>query len=432
MYRYAINDLLAWKSSPFRKPLILEGARQVGKTWLLKEFGKTAYKDTVYVNFDGNKIMAQLFANGYEIKDIIQGLELYAKKKITPEETLIIFDEIQEVPQALTSLKYFCENAPEYHVVSAGSLLGIALHQGTSFPVGKVDFLTLRPLNFKEYLLAINEENIVSLMENGNLNMLKAFKDKIIGFLKQYYYIGGMPEVVLNFTKTNDFKIVRATQKRILNAYEQDYSKHAPNEIVTKIRMLWNSIPSQLAKENRKFIYGIIKEGARAKDYEIALTWLYDCGLVHQVKRISTPNIPLKAYEDLKAFKLYMLDVGLLGAMSGLSAVTVIEGSKIFKEFKGALTEQFVLQELVALDVVPYYYTNDRNSAEIDFLIEKDNKVIPIEVKAERNLLSKSLKTYREKYNPEISIRLSMEDYKQEPWLINLPLYLVSEINKQL
>ena len=311
MYRSAIEKLKKWKVSYFRKPLIIEGARQVGKTWLMKEFGKECYKKTVYINFDSNKQMNDLFSSDLNIERIVMGLEIYSDTTITPDDTLIIFDEVQEVPAALSSLKYFYENAPQYHIICAGSLLGIALHEGTSFPVGKVDFLKLYPLSFDEFLLGIGYEKFYKLLNSGDYALINSFSEQFIYLLKQYYFIGGMPEAVLRFSHNKDFNEVREVQKRILEAYEQDFSKHAPSDIVPKIRMVWNSIPSQLAKENKKFIYGLVREGGRAKEFETAIMWLCDCGLVHKVSRITTPNLPLKAYEDLKAFKLFLLDVGL-------------------------------------------------------------------------------------------------------------------------
>ena len=429
MYRYAIENLDKWKNSKNRKPLIIEGARQVGKTWIMKEFGKKSYNKTVYINFDSNVQMAELFSIDLNVERIIMGLELYAGHKINPSDTLIIFDEVQEVPKALSSLKYFYENAPEYHIVCAGSLLGIALHEGTSFPVGKVDFLKLYPLSFKEFLMAIGLERFAELLAKKDYDMIKSFKQTYIDALKQYYYVGGMPEVVASFADEKDFVEARKIQKRILTAYEQDFSKHAPKEIVPKIRMLWNSIPSQLAKENKKFIYGLIREGARAKDYETAIMWLSDCGLVHKVSRINAPNIPLKAYEDLKAFKLFIVDVGLLGAMVGLNQRALLNGNELFTEFKGALTEQYVMQQLaVNQDLGIYYYTNDRNTCEVDFIVDNGDNIIPLEVKAEINLKAKSLKAYREKFTPKVSIRSSMADYSEEVGLINLPLYAIEEM----
>lgn len=429
MYRIAIEKLYKWKNSKRRKPLIIEGARQVGKTWLMKEFGKQAYADTVYINFDSNSRMADLFSADLDTDRLIMGLELYAGRKINPENTLLIFDEVQEVPRALASLKYFYENAPQYHIVCAGSLLGIALHQGTSFPVGKVDFLKLYPLSFSEFLMATSNERFAELLKKQDYEMITSFKQTYIDALKHYYFVGGMPEAVQSFAESKDFNEVRAIQKRILAAYEQDFSKHAPNEIVPKIRMLWNSIPSQLARENKKFIYGLVREGGRAREYETAIMWLSDCGLVHKVSRVNAAGIPLKAYEDLKAFKLFIVDVGLLGCMTGLRQRTLLGGDDLFVEFKGALTEQYVCQQLKTIeDLGVYYYTNDRGSCEIDFVVDTGEQIVPIEVKAETNLRAKSLKTYRERFEPELSVRTSMADYKKEDWLLNLPLYAIENI----
>lgn len=428
MYRSAMEQLNKWKQKTNKKPLIIRGARQAGKTWLMKEFGKTAYEKTVYINFDNNPQMKELFSLDMRIDRIIMGIELYVGHKISPHNTLLIFDEVQEVPKALSSLKYFNETAPEYQIICAGSLLGIALHQGTSFPVGKVEFMDLYPLSFTEFMRAMGKEQFVDLLDKGDFEMATMFRQDYVDLLKYYYYVGGMPEVVQSFVDNRDFNEAREIQERILAAYEQDFSKHAPNEAVPRIRMLWNSIPAQLTKENKKFIYGIIKEGARAKDYETALMWLTDCGLVHKVYRVTAPSIPLKAYEDLKAFKLFLADVGLLGCMVRLNQSVLLDRNELFKEFKGALTEQYVLQQLKTVKGVDtYYWTNDRGNAEIDFLIDTSNEVVPIEVKAETNLKAKSLKTFCEKYNPKMAIRTSMTDYKQEDWLLNLPLWAVEK-----
>lgn len=429
MYRMAMENLLAWKQSRRRKPLIIEGARQVGKTWLMKEFGRQAYGDTVYINFDSNARMAELFASDLDTKRLVLGLELYAGRKIDPENALLIFDEVQEVPRALAALKYFCEDAPQYHIVCAGSLLGIALHRGTSFPVGKVDFLKLYPLSFQEFLMAIGKKQFSELLDQQDFSMITSFRETYADALKQYYFVGGMPEAVESFAENQDFNEVRQIQKRILAAYEQDFSKHAPNEVVPRLRMLWNSIPAQLAKENKKFIYGLVREGARAKDYETALLWLSDCGLVHRVSRVNAPGIPLRAYEDMKAFKLFVLDVGLLGCMTGLHQRTLLDGNALFVEFKGALTEQYVCQQLKTLaDLELCYYTNDRGSCEVDFVVDTGGRVMPLEVKAETNLRAKSLRTYREKFSPELAIRTSMADYRKEDGLVNLPLYAIGQI----
>lgn len=429
MYRIAIEKLYRWKESRRRKPLIIQGARQVGKTWLMKEFGRSAYRDMIYINFDSNSRMAELFASDLNTDRLIMGIELYAGKKIDPDSTLLIFDEVQEVPRALSSLKYFYENAPQYHIICAGSLLGIALHEGTSFPVGKVDFLELYPLSFREFLMAVTGTQFAKLLDSQDYKIITSFKQIYIEALKQYYFIGGMPEAVENFTEERDFYEVREVQKRILEAYEQDFSKHAPLEIVPKIRMVWNSIPSQLAKENKKFLYGLVREGGRAKEYETAIMWLCDCGLVYKIERVKGGGIPLKAYVDQKAFKLFVADVGLLGCMTGLSPKILLDGNDLFTEFKGALTEQYVCQQLKTLENLSiYYYTNDRGSCEVDFVVDTGERTVPVEVKAEVNLKAKSLKTYYEKYQPEISIRTSMADYRPEEWLMNLPLYAIEEI----
>ena len=429
MYRIAMEKLYRWKESRRRKPLIIQGARQVGKTWLMKEFGRSAYRDMIYINFDSNSRMAELFASDLNTDRLIMGIELYAGKKIDPGSTLLIFDEVQEVPRALSSLKYFYENAPQYHIICAGSLLGIALHEGTSFPVGKVDFLELYPLSFREFLMAVTGIQFAKLLDSQDYKMITSFKQTYIEALKQYYFIGGMPEAVKNFTEERDFYEVREVQKRILAAYEQDFSKHAPLEIVPKIRMVWNSIPSQLAKENKKFLYGLVREGGRAKEYETAIMWLCDCGLVYKIERVKGGGIPLKAYVDQKAFKLFVVDVGLLGCMTGLSPKILLDGNDLFTEFKGALTEQYVCQQLKTLENLSiYYYTNDRGSCEVDFVVDTGERTVPVEVKAEVNLKAKSLKTYYEKYQPEISIRTSMADYRPEEWLMNLPLYAIEEI----
>ncbi len=431
MYRTAMEQLYKWKQKKNKKPLIIRGARQVGKTWLMKSFGEAAYQQTVYVSFDNNKQMKDLFETNMDIQRIIMGLELYVGHKISPEDTLLIFDEVQEVPKALTSLKYFNENAPEYQIVCAGSLLGVALHPGTSFPVGKVEFLDLYPLSFSEFVRAMGKEQFVDLLDQGEFEFANTFKQEYVDLLKYYYFVGGMPEVAASFCENRDFNEAREIQQRILDAYEQDFSKHAPGDVVPRIRMLWNSIPSQLTKENKKFVYGLIKEGARAKDYEMAMLWLTDCGLVHKVHRVLAPNLPLKAYEDLKAFKLFTLDIGLLSCMVRLNQGVLLNGNELFKEFKGALTEQFVLQQLKTLQgIETYYWTNDRGGAEIDFVIDTSKAVVPIEVKAETNLKAKSLKIYYEKFTPKTVIRASMAEYRQEEWLINLPLWAVEYVDK--
>lgn len=431
MYREKIKELEEWKKSKDRMPLIIRGARQVGKTWIMKEFGKNNYKKVAYVNFDGNNRMERLFESDFDINRIIQGLKIETKVDIDEEDTLIIFDEIQEVPKALTSLKYFCENARQFHIIAAGSLLGVALHEGTSFPVGKVDFIDLYPLNFQEFLLAIGEEKLVNILNEKDWNLISVFKDKFISYLREYYFIGGMPAAVNKYVETKDYRQVRKVQLKLLQAYEEDFSKHAPSEIVPRLKMLWNSIPAQLAKENKKFIYGLIKEGARAKEYELALSWLIDCGLIYKIDRINKPNIPLIAYQDTSAFKLYILDVGILGAMTRIDEKILLEGNEIFTEFKGSFTEQFVLTELKSNKDIPiFYWSAERATAEIDFLIQLGIDVIPIEVKSSENLQAKSLKAFIEKYNTNKNIRTSMSDYREEEKLINIPLYAIGNIEK--
>ena len=428
MERKAMSQLYAWKEKSRRKPLIIRGARQVGKTWLMKEFGARAYENVAYINFDRNQAMTDLFSRDLNVFRLIKGLALYLGVQITPNDTLLIFDEIQEVPNALASLKYFYENAPEYHIISAGSLLGVALHQGTSFPVGKVEFMELYPMTFLEYLSAIGKERYAKLLEVKDYSLITTFKGEFIDDIRHYFYIGGMPEVVLHFSKNQDFNEAREIQKEILVAYEQDFSKHAPAEIIPRIRMLWNSIPAQLTKENKKFIYGLVKEGARAKDYEMALLWLCDCGLVHKIHRVNQGRIPLKSYEDLKAFKLFLIDVGLMSCMVNLKPSILLEGNALFVEFKGALAEQYVLQSLKAnqIDSI-YYWSNERNTNELDFLLDGGDEIIPIEVKAEENLRSKSLKAFVEKYDIKKAVRISMADYRIQDWLVNLPLYGVDD-----
>jgi uncharacterized protein len=429
MIRFELDKLGAWKRSPTRKPLIIRGARQVGKTWLMKEFARQEYSQSAYVNFESNSQLKSLFTGDFDVSRILQGIEISTGLKVEANNTLIIFDEIQEASGALTSLKYFQENAPEYHIICAGSLLGVALNNHTSFPVGKVEFLDLHPLNFTEFMQALGEKSLIDLLKNNDWALVKTFKLRFIDLLKQYYCVGGMPEAVRSYSENRDFTEVRNIQKRMLAAYEQDFSKHAPNQIVPRIRMLWNSIPAQLARESKKFIYGIIKEGARAKEYELAMSWLMDSGLITKVNRATKPAIPLKAYEDFGAFKLFLVDIGLLTAMSDLDIKTVLDGNALFEEFKGALTEQYVLQQLlVQKDLVIYYWSAENGRAEVDFLVQFSGQIVPIEVKAEENLKSKSLRVYHEKYNPTTLIRTSMSDFRKEKWMINLPLYAIAQL----
>lgn len=428
MERFAMEQLKKWNSRKNRKPLILKGARQVGKTWLMKEFGRTHFKYTAYVNFDNNKNMANVFEGDYDIARILMAINIETGVKIHPGETLIIFDEIQECPKAIASLKYFCEEAPEYAVIAAGSLLGVAIHKGVSFPVGKVDTLELNPLSFREFLRAIGEEGLAELIDEVNIPLIESFREKYIDWLKKYYFIGGMPEVVSSFVAERDFTEVRRIQRRIIEMYEADFSKHTSTNELPRIRMVWNSIPMQLAKENKKFFFGKIKEGARAKDFEIAIEWLLDCGLIKKVYNVSKPAMPLKAYIEFAAFKLYLLDVGLLAAMSELDAKSILDGNAIFVEFKGALTEQYVLQQLIAdTEFTPYYYSETKSEGEIDFLIQKGTDIVPIEVKAEENLKAKSLRVYCDKFKPQMAIRTSMSNYREQDWMVNVPLYVLDK-----
>lgn len=429
MERIKLKELLAWKSSTNRKPLLLRGARQVGKTWLLKEFGKSEYVNYVYVNFEDSPNLKGLFADDFNINRIIKSLEINAQTSIKADNTLLIFDEIQEAERGVTALKYFCEKAPEYHVVAAGSLLGVAFHKQESFPVGKVDFLDLQPLSFTEFLMAIGHQLLADTIQQKDWMTLRLFKNQLIEFLRYYIFVGGMPEVVQTYIDTNDFEKVRYIQKRILLSYEGDFSKHAPQSMVPRIRMVWQNIVSQLSKENKKFIFGQMREGARAKDFELAIQWLSDAGLVVKCNRVSKPEIPLMAYQDIFSFKLFLHDVGLLIAISDIDIRTIVEKNQLFNQFNGAIVEQFVLQQL-RLRANRYigYWTNDRSTSEVDFVIQSEGKVIPIEVKSGENLKAKSFKLFCQKYNPNIAIRTSMSDYKEESWLTNLPLWAIESL----
>jgi len=429
MIRNKLADLIAWKNSTSRKPLILRGARQVGKTWLMQEFGRTQYAQTVYINFEKNKRLASLFTQDFDINRVITALQAETGLTIAHENTLLVFDEIQEAPGAITALKYFNEDAGEYHVIAAGSLLGVLLHQHFSFPVGKVEFMDLYPLTFTEFLEATGDASLATLLAGGDWGLITLFKPKLIDRLKQYYYVGGMPEAVVRFCENKNYKEVRAVQRQILDAYENDFSKHAPVEIVPRIRMAWKSIPTQLAKENRKFIYGLIREGSRAKDYELALAWLTDCGLAYKVFRVTKPAFPLKAYEDLSAFKLFLVDIGLMSAMTEVDSRTLLTGNDLFAEFKGALTEQFVYQQLRTIqEMITYYWSAERSSGEVDFVVQHEGRILALEVKAEENLKAKSLRVLVEKFNPGKAVRISMSDYREQDWLVNLPLYAVGKL----
>ena len=426
MERSIYKKLLEWKNSSMRKPLILEGARQVGKTWILKKFGENEYKKFVYINCDNNPQLAGLFSD-YDIPRIIRFLSALTDTTITEDDTLIFFDEIQELDRGLAALKYFCENASGYHVVVAGSLLGMEIHHGTGFPVGKVDQLHLSPLSFKEFLLASGKKELVLYMETHKWNELSKMRELLIDFLRQYYYVGGMPEVVQQYIDTQDLKKVRKLQKNILSDYRRDFSKHAPKEEITRINMVWDSIPRHLAKENKKFVYGALKHGGRAKEFEKAIMWLKDAGLVHKINRIDKICKPLKFYEDEGAFKLFISDVGLLGAMVDASAKDMLINNSVFEEYKGAFTEQYVAQQYFSIKTDGlYYYTNENSTSEIDFVMQGE-AVYPIEVKAEENLRAKSLSTVLKKNEQLVGWRMSMSDYREQERLVNVPLYLCEE-----
>lgn len=431
MERTAYEALLKWKNNPRRKPLVIKGARQVGKTWLMKEFGKNEFESVAYINFEKVTQLADLFEADFDVQRILRSIQLVTN--IIPQvgKTLIIFDEIQSVKRGLLALKYFYEDVPQYHIIAAGSLLGLSIHKEDSFPVGKVDFLNLYPLSFAEFLNAMGKTALLDTLKNKDWPLIKAFKGQYIDLLKQYYYVGGMPEVVDSYIQYSDYKDVRKIQNSILESYESDFSKHPPLDIIPRIKLVWNAIPSQLAKENRKFIFGAVKSGGRAKEFEVAIMWLQDAGLIYKVNRVSNASIPLGGFEDFNAFKLFMVDTGLLGAMSGLDAKSLIEGNEIFGQYKGALTEQYVLQQLKSIeDLAAFYWTPEEGIAEIDFLIQISGLVIPIEVKANENLKAKSLRSFRDKYKPEVSVRTSMSDYREELTMTNIPLYAIGQLNE--
>lgn len=429
MKRETLKELIAWKAKADRKPLILRGARQTGKTWLMMEFGKTQFKNVVYINFESMQRFRDLFQQDYSVQRIISTIQLYAGKTIVAKDTLIIFDEIQAVKGGLTSLKYFCEEAPEYFIVAAGSLLGIAMHEEQSFPVGKVNFVDLHPMTFYEFLVASGKEMLAAALKDQRWEQLQPFHDELIQTLHTYMYVGGMPEVVQKWIDTHDYFEVREKQLDILRSYSADFSKHTPAVQVPRLNMVWDSLPAQLSKENKKFIYGVIREGARAKDFELAIMWLYNCGLLLRSHRVKTPRLPLKAYQDLDTFKLYMVDVGLLCASAGLEAQVLIDGNAIFTEFKGALTEQYVMQELSALHF-PYigYWTNERSTSEVDFLVQHSAGVIPLEVKAGENLKSRSFTLFCQTYLPQMAYKISALPYHNGSPITNLPLYAIPAI----
>ena len=435
MERKIINDLLKWKDSPYRKPLILKGVRQVGKTWILKEFGRRYYENTAYFNFDENEDYKQFFETTKDVSRILQNLTLASGEKILPGKTLIIFDEVQDCPKVINSMKYFCENAPEYHIACAGSLIGIALAKPSSFPVGKVDFMQIDPMTFSEFLLANGDENLAKYMESVDTiePIPDAFFHPLYEKLKMYYVTGGMPEPVLMWTQNRDTEAMQHSLSGIIDAYERDFAKHPDTKEFPKISMVWKSIPSQLARENKKFIYKVVKPGARAREYEDALQWLVDARLVHKVYRSSAPGLPIAAYDDLSAFKIYLVDVGLLRRLSQLAPTVFGEGNRLFTEFKGALTENYVLQTLIPqFEVAPRYWTQTNPPYEVDFLIQRENDIFPIEVKSEANTTSKSLKKYKELFPDKVRLRIrfSMDNLKLDGDILNIPLFMADQTDR--
>ena len=425
MYRFLYKNLVDWKQKPDRKPLVLFGARQTGKTWLLKEFGKKEYKNTAYINCENNPVLSGAFED-YDTRRLIRVFSSISNETISKDNTLIILDEIQEIPQALTALKYFCEQAPEYHIAVAGSLLGISVHRGSGYPVGKTDEMTLFPMSFMEFITAGNYSQLAEAVKEPRWKELSLFASQFKELLRQYYFVGGMPEAVSCYYRTQNLKKTREIQERIINDYEMDFSKHIPANILPKVRLVYQSIPGQLAKENKKFIYGAVKKGGRAKEFEDAIQWLTDAGLIYRVSRLSKIAMPVKYYEQYDVFKLFLSDLGLLGAMSRVPSSKTLIGDSIFEECKGAFTEQYVAQQIISEGIVPYYYTNENSTMEIDFVIQKE-QVYPIEVKAEENLRSKSLRSVADADNKLTCWRFSMSGYREQGWMINIPLYLVQE-----
>ena len=435
MERKIINDLLKWKDSPYRKPLILKGVRQVGKTWILKEFGRRYYENTAYFNFDENEDYKQFFETTKDVSRILQNLTLASGEKILPGKTLIIFDEVQDCPKVINSMKYFCENAPEYHIACAGSLLGIALAKPSSFPVGKVDFMQIDPMTFSEFLVANGDENLAKYIESVDTiePIPDAFFHPLYEKLKMYYVTGGMPEPVLMWTQNRDTEAMQHSLSGIIDAYERDFAKHPDTKEFPKISMVWKSIPSQLARENKKFIYKVVKTGARAREYEDALQWLVDARLVHKVYRSSAPGLPIAAYDDLSAFKIYLVDVGLLRRLSQLAPTVFGEGNRLFTEFKGALTENYVLQTLIPqFEVAPRYWTQTNPPYEVDFLIQRENDIFPVEVKSEANTTSRSLKKFKELFPDKVKLRIrfSLDNLKLDGDMLNIPLFMADQTDR--
>lgn len=435
MERKIINDLLKWKDSPYRKPLILKGVRQVGKTWILKEFGRRYYENAAYFNFDENEDYKQFFETTKDVSRILQNLMLASGEKILPGKTLIIFDEVQDCPKVINSMKYFCENAPEYHIACARSLLGIALAKPSSFPVGKVDFMQIDPMTFSEFLVANGDENLAKYIESVDTiePIPDAFFHPLYEKLKMYYVTGGMPEPVLMWTQNRDTEAMQHSLSGIIDAYERDFAKHPDTKEFPKISMVWKSIPSQLARENKKFIYKVVKPGARAREYEDALQWLVDARLVHKVYRSSAPGLPIAAYDDLSAFKIYLVDVGLLRRLSQLAPTVFGEGNRLFTEFKGALTENYVLQTLIPqFEVAPRYWTQTNPPYEVDFLIQRENDIFPIEVKSEANTTSRSLKKFKELFPDKVKLRIrfSLDNLKLDGDMLNIPLFMADQTDR--
>ncbi|MGI6222058.1 MAG: ATP-binding protein [Prevotella sp.] len=429
MERSIIKQLKEWKDSPLRKPLILAGARQVGKTYILKEFGRREYENVAYINCDNNPEVAGLFAEDYDMKRVILVIGALTGQPIFPGKTLIILDEIQELPKGLSALKYFCEDAPEYHVAVAGSLLGVSLHRGESAPVGKADIIRLYPMSFEEFLLAKGEEKVYQILMSKDWTTISLLHEKLKKLLREYYFVGGMPEAVKTFLKTNDANQVRRVQDDVLYLYRSDMSKHVSADEATRISMVWQSIPSQLAKENKKFVYGVLRKGARAKDFETAIQWLVDAGLVYKVPRVREVGMPLKFYEDVNAFKIFMLDVGLLGAVSEMEPAMMLMSNNAMTESKGAFTENYVLCQLKTLPgIAIYYYSREDSRLELDFIVQNKGRILPIEVKAEENLRSKSMKAFIDKHESLHAVRFSMSPYREQDWLTNVPLYAVRTI----
>ncbi len=429
MQRFAMQKLVEWKNKKNKKPLVIMGARQVGKTWLMKEFGKQYYDKVAYISFYNNARMRRVFDQDYDIKRIISAINIEVGFTVSADNTLIIFDEIQNAPKAFESLKYFNEDAPEYNIIVAGSLLGVAVHEGVSYPVGKVTTLNLYPLNFREFLYAVGENVLADALKTKDYNLIDSFSEKYIYHLKNYMYIGGMPEAVNCFLNNSDYYAAREVQKEIILQYRGDFGKHISSIELPRINMVWDSVPMQLAKENKKFFFGQIKKGARSSEFEKAIQWLIDSGLIYRVHKVNIPHVPLSAYKELSFFKLFFLDIGLLGAMSDLDLHSIIEGSRLFIEFKGAFTEQYVLQQIVSdTEYSPYYYGTESATFEQDFLIQKGMNAVPIEVKAETNIHSQSLKAFYNKFHPEQSIRLSLLNYQEQDWMVNIPLYAVCNL----